>query len=137
MHGFDKVLKEAHRVLKPDGILLIYVPAMSWLRRRKARRGAYPPWQAAKDNLQIFYQFALEPKQVVHQAEESGFELISREQRDGLRGLKVESPRLKKPLDSLTRAPGRAGELARRTLELVLKAWAGHSCQMIFRKKAA
>jgi hypothetical protein len=45
----EELLKEAHRVLQPDGILLVTVPALRWLwGGRRRRRGALPPLQETK-----------------------------------------------------------------------------------------
>ena len=40
--GYDEVIKEAYRVLKPGGFVFLTVPAMSLLRRLKAILGLYP-----------------------------------------------------------------------------------------------
>lgn len=73
--GYDDIAKEIHRVLKPGGHLLMTVPMMNRIRKHKARRGGYPRWNGSRED---FYQFALDPDQVIQHFECLGFTLCYR-----------------------------------------------------------
>jgi SAM-dependent methyltransferase len=86
--GYYPILSEMKRTLKPAGFLFISFPHMSPLRNFKARFGFY-------ENREIFYQFALNPKQVIQDLQALGFTLKAEKAWDGLWGIMDEFPRLK------------------------------------------
>ena len=72
--GYDSILQEAARVLKPGGVLFLTAPWFSPYRQRKARAGAYQVEDSAEEP-DSFYQFALGREEVCAQLEKHGFQL--------------------------------------------------------------
>lgn len=73
--GYDRILAEAARVLKPGGLLFLTAPWLSPYRRHKARAGGYPSADFA-DEPGSFYQFGLGRSEVSAQLERHGFRLL-------------------------------------------------------------
>lgn len=81
--GYDKIISEAHRVLKKDGILIITFPFMSNARKRKKKflpiwENDFPP--------EGFYQFALNLESTITNIKLQGFNLIHKKLQNGTRG---------------------------------------------------
>jgi SAM-dependent methyltransferase len=133
--GFDEVVTEMHRVLKPQGLAFVTFPYMSPLRRFKARIKRYPKWEGAKP--EDFYQFALDHKEVGKKICEAGFQVYSHHTLGKLKGLKDESGG---PVQSLLRRlynyEGRNLALrgTRKALGSSFGAVAAHSILIVFRK---
>jgi SAM-dependent methyltransferase len=74
--GYDAILSEAARVLRPGGVLFLTAPWFSPLRQRKAVAGDYPAvdFDAEPKN---FYQFALRRSEVSAALARHGFEILS------------------------------------------------------------
>lgn len=134
--GYQPILREAARVLRPGGVLFLTHPALSALRRAKARLGRYPRFcgEAAPDG---FYQFALDPRQVAEAAREAGFELLECRPRSGDKGLKDEVAWLRAPLQRLAdyRGPSRLARLTRSAVERLARPWAGHTVVHVLRRR--
>ena len=64
-NGYDDVLKEMKKVIKPSGYLFLTFPAMNPIRKIKAKLGIYPNYNEETENLDEFYQFFLEPNEVI------------------------------------------------------------------------
>ena len=96
--GYDDILKEAKRVIKPGGYLFLTFPYMSHLRILKAKLGLYEELQNNVDN---FYQFILDEKQVRVDVESYGFRLVSRFPHDATKGMKDEISILKPILQKI------------------------------------
>ncbi|MCJ8344409.1 class I SAM-dependent methyltransferase [bacterium] len=89
--GYDPIIKEMTRVIKPDGYLFLTFPHMSLLRKLKGKLSFYSPWKETEENLKDFYQFALDEKKVILDLEQYGFKAIAIKNEDGFKGLKDES----------------------------------------------
>ncbi len=96
--GYNDIMMEMHRVLKPNGILLMTVSTMSPLRQMKSNFNLYPAWEGEKKKIAEFYQFALDPIVIIKNFESNGFELLTKKPYDGFKGLKDEIKIIKKPL---------------------------------------
>lgn len=90
--GYDNIVCETRRVLKPGGYAFVTAPAMSPLRRLKARCGSYATFTGDSFN---FYQFALPQQSVIDRFTAGGFVLVETRRRGGVMGLNDE---LKVPL---------------------------------------
>ena len=74
--GYDAILSEAARVLRPNGYLFLSAPWFSPYRKSKARSGAYEVVDPASEPAS-FYQFALGRREVSAQLAKHGFRLRS------------------------------------------------------------
>ncbi len=70
--GYDEILSEACRVLKPGGFLFLTAPWFSPYRQAKARDGGYKHFQTDAEP-ELFYQFALGRNEVIEQLARNGF----------------------------------------------------------------
>lgn len=134
--GYDPLIIEAARVLKPNGYLFLTFPNFSPLRKLKARWGYYPNMSNAAPEPENFYQFALEHSKVVEVAQKYGFQLEDTVPMNGLKGLKDEIDFLNRPLQSLYDYSGRSYLLRglRYTLTKWSAPWAGHSILLVLKK---
>mgnify|MGYP000966813578 CR=1 FL=1 len=130
--GYQPVLAEAARVLKPGGFLFVTFPHMSRLRRFRGRKGAYPVWPegAATDN---FYQFMLDEYQVITDADQ--FELVERRPFDGVGGLRVELHGWKTREAKPAGPASLAQRLARQALGPLLNSAASPSVLLVLRRR--
>ena len=89
INGFDEILKEMRRVLKPEGYLFLSFPFMSGLRKLKAKHGSYP---LNIKNLKSsnFYQYIYDVQFVLDQFERNGFFLIWKDFINPAKGLSDE-----------------------------------------------
>jgi len=88
--GYDEILKEAKRVIKPGGYLFLTFPYMSPLRKFKAKLGFYPIFKKEKVNVDKFYQFILNAEKVKKDVEKYSFKLCLQYPFDATKGLKDE-----------------------------------------------
>ncbi|TAL50338.1 class I SAM-dependent methyltransferase [Patescibacteria group bacterium] len=133
--GFDEITQEAHRVLKPGGILFLSFPVMSPLRKLKARLGLYQPMQASASR-ETFYEFMLDQKLVTQQLAEQGFALVETYLYDALKGLKDELPLLHIPLQKLYKSKLFVTRGLRFSLTFLVGRWTGHMALLVFRKNS-
>jgi len=84
--GIDKPLKEAYRVLKPEGILIITVPYLNLLRLFKELIHKSNSKKIRKDY--EFYQYAYSKKEIIKKLNENGFEILNVKKYGAYRGLK-------------------------------------------------
>lgn len=134
--GYGKVADEMHRVLKPGGFLFLTFPHLSALRRYKAKRGHYQPFQKHAMNDHQFYQFALNASRVLADFERRGFRLRYQTQTDGLKGLKDEVPKLKPSLQRLYDSPSLIARVAKVAVSQILMPVTGHSAVLVLQKKS-
>jgi SAM-dependent methyltransferase len=93
-HHYDgpaPFLREAHRVLRREGIAMASVPHLHPLRLLKARLGLY---RGHVDGLE-FYQYAFRPGEFTGLMRESGFRVLDVVPYDGFKGIKDEVPILR------------------------------------------
>jgi len=74
--GYDEILAEAARVLRPKGVLFLTAPWFSPYRQRKAHANGYPRMEFQSEP-ESFYQFALSEREISAQLAAHGFELLS------------------------------------------------------------
>lgn len=113
--GYVAALKEAARVLRPGGRLVLTFPALSPLRRLKRALGRYPDDDPSAGG---FYQYALDPAAVAADAEALGFRRLSGGFQGGLTGLASDLGRWRGLVDPL--AESRTRSLAVRALKHAL-----------------
>ena len=90
--GYNDILKEAKRVLKPKGYLFLTFPYMSSLRKFKANLGLYKnfDFNTNKSKDDNFYQCILNAGEVKCDVENYGFKLISKYPFGATKGIKDE-----------------------------------------------
>ena len=88
-NGYHEITHEAHRVLKHNGIFFLSFPAMSPLRKLKARLSWYQPLPR-KIESNDFYEFMLDPNRVIKDLSDQGFSLVHSYSYDALKGIKDE-----------------------------------------------
>lgn len=86
LEGPDSFLKEAYRILAPEGVALISVPYFNYLRRLKARIGCYK----GETNGLDFYQYAFTKAEFTQYLNKAGFKIITWFHYDAYKGLKDE-----------------------------------------------
>jgi SAM-dependent methyltransferase len=70
--GYDDILAEAGRVLRPGGVLFLTAPWLSPYRRYRVRKGGYA-WSDFESEPPAFYQFALTREEVATSLGRHGF----------------------------------------------------------------
>ena len=128
--GYEPIVRECHRVLKPGGFGFFTFPSMSPLRAVKARLGAYAALENPVDEPEKFYQFALPALSVVTALRACGFEILRVRARNGTKGVADEAPALASLLNIQTHL---AAKVARR-ITSYLAPWCGHSTLIVARK---
>jgi SAM-dependent methyltransferase len=129
--GYGAIIKEAHRVLKPGGLLFLTVPSVTPLRRLKIKLGRYE--DSSRAAMERFYQFAFAPGDTEDAICSMGFERIRRRGSGGLIGLRAEVPVLRTLLKPIF-ARNPVSSTIRRGLDLVLGPVSGHTHYFVFRK---
>lgn len=134
--GYDKIISEAYRVLKPDGYFIITFPQISALRRIKILLGIYSSKNQRISDEFEFYQFAFNPLSVIRNLERHGFRLISRKGKDGLKGFKETFPAFKPILQRLYdyRGENYIIRAIRLIINGILSPLCGHMCQLVMQK---
>jgi hypothetical protein len=125
--GYDAILSEAARVLRPAGFLFLTAPWFSPYRRYKARANGYPRSEFSSEP-ESFYQFALGRREVSAALVSNGFKLLSWRGRVSEISMKEDMTALKAQRDWLLGARGSiAKRLMRRAVAASLNSWCGHS----------
>ncbi len=134
--GYDKIVTEAYRVLRPKGYFIITFPQISVLRRIKILLGAYNNKNQETSEGFEFYQFAFNPLSIIINLERHGFKLISRRGEDGLRGFKQAFPVLRPILQGLYNYRGENYMIraVRLIINKLLSPLCGHMCQLVMQK---
>lgn len=133
--GYEAIGREAARVLRSGGVLLLTFPYLSPRRRRRARRGAYSPWSGpgVPDD---FYQFALDHERVTRDFTAWGFRLEDVRPHNGLYGFTQESAFMRTQLRRLS--DYRGGSVVVRGLRKVLSDAldrdSGHAVLLVLRR---
>jgi SAM-dependent methyltransferase len=124
--GYEKMLSEMARVIRPGGYLFLTVPALSWLRRVKAVLHLYPTFDDQKVSVNNFYQFALSPEKLVADLKRHGFVIVTKHFRDGFKGLRDEVPTLRSVWQWLKQNQSFGARLLRAAVDSFAAPWAGH-----------
>ncbi len=109
--GYEPIMAEMARVVKPGGYVFCTFPAMNHKRRKLAHKDGYPSWDHADPALDNFYQFALDPDTVARSFADHGFDVVRRRGVGTLTGWSEESAMIR----------GLTGALAKMPLGLVSK----------------
>lgn len=132
--GYDEILTEMARVLRPGGYAFITFPYMNPLRRLLRRVDYYPPLPA--DAISEFYQFALDYKSVERDMQALGFTLVEKKPLLGLSGFEDTFP-LFQPLFKLLRKKNKLCRGMNFMLSRILEPWTGHMVLLVMKKQAA
>lgn len=132
--GYDDILAEAARVLRPDGLLFLTAPWFSPYRKNKARRNAYRTLDQT-DEVQDFYQFALGRDEVCNSLRKHGLHPEHWRGRASEISMRDDMTKCRRQIDWLL---GSRGSIAKRVLRrLVTKSlnrYCGHSFLVIARR---
>jgi SAM-dependent methyltransferase len=133
--GYEPLLREMVRVLKPGGWAFVSFPFISPLRAAKIRRGVYPLWEdpaTAPDN---FYQFILSPRQVISDFQGLGLEVKYIVFHDATKGIKDELELLKRPLQRIYDSPRIYMRGLKYFIDKIFSPAAGHLALVVFSKE--
>jgi ubiquinone/menaquinone biosynthesis C-methylase UbiE len=125
--GYDSILAEAARVVRPEGFLFLTAPWMSPYRKYKARIGGYPGVDFS-DEPDSFYQFALGRQEVCAQLVRHGFQLLRWRGLVSEISMTEDMTAFKPQIDWLLGSRGSiAKRVARRAIAAALNPYCGHS----------
>ena len=133
--GYDDVVIEMCRVLRPQGYLFMTVPTMSPLRKYLSQKGKYPLWEDANQDVDKFYQFALDANKIVIDFENAGFKLCEMRPYGGLKGFKDEVTFLKPLLQPVFDNQNIFVKAIKIFLDFVFQPIAAHTTLFVFQKK--
>jgi SAM-dependent methyltransferase len=135
--GYDEILAEAARVIRPDGFLFLTAPWFSPYRRFKASRQGYPTADFATEP-ELFYQFALAREDVSTRLARHGFELLSWRGRVSEISMREDMTSCRRQIDWLL---GSRGSIIKRALRIAvarsLDSYCGHSFLAVGRRVGA
>lgn len=141
--GFDEIIKEMNRVIKPKGYLFLTFPHMSPFRNFKTKANLYRIFNNAfykrNDKPKTFYQYALDKSVVIKDLNNAGFNLIYLEQYSGLKGFKDEIFILKFFLKNLFQLiynndRNKLILIIKGFLNKILSRYASHTILLVFQK---
>ncbi|MBF0449950.1 MAG: methyltransferase domain-containing protein [Candidatus Magnetomorum sp.] len=132
--GFDDIVREMYRVLRPGGFLFLTVPEMSKLRQYLAKKGKYPDCSDLTLDREFFYQFAYTPEYIIKTITKNDFIFITHTSLEGVKGFKDESKIFKPILQWLYDHPSLPVKAVKRTLDIIMSPFTGHSGLYIFYK---
>lgn len=130
--GYQDIISEMYKALKQDGVLIVAFPFMSVARKRLVRNLPL----VCEDDMADFYQYALDPDEVISDIKRLGFSLIATKKRNGIKGfIEVHKSEFMEKLYS-DKTPSLIHRVIKRLLGDFL-AWIGfrHSIELVFRKK--
>lgn len=90
--GYDHIVREMLRILKPGGYLFLTVPAMSAIRRMKAVAGFFPKFKEEQIDISSFYQFTFTPEEIQRSIGKFGFQFVERQGWAVYAGVRSEIP---------------------------------------------
>lgn len=130
--GYDPIIAEAHRVLRPGGVMFLTFPAMNGVRARKASAGLYAEWVESEERLSRFYQFALDPQRVSEVCKRHGMDLVERRGIGSFKGIEEEynEPRW---LELIRKLPFGGGVKLGVMFDALAGQRYGHSCLLVLR----
>lgn len=133
--GYDQILTEMARVLKPGGYLFITFPAMNPSRIARSARGYYPAWDSETGSrlVEHFYQFILPVKEVENVLHTLGFTTEVVRYLDGYKGAKDEFATVRRA--SKIAALFGIGRYWQKLMNVVASNRYGHIALLVMRKE--
>ncbi len=133
LKGYHDILEEMRRVLISGGYIFLTFPYMSSLRKFKAKLGLYKEFD--RGEIENFYQFVLDPDTVIKDSEATGFRLVEKGPRSGIKGFKDEVGIFKPLLQKLYDYKGESMWVIgfRFVLDKLLAIFAGHTMFLVLR----
>jgi len=132
--GYDAILAEAARVLKPNGFLFLTAPWFSPYRKYKARAGGYPSVDFLNEP-EAFYQFALGRDEVCAQLVRHGFQLLRWRGRVSEISMKEDMTAFRTQIDWLLGSRGSiVKRVLRRAITIGSNPYCGHTFLAIARR---
>lgn len=132
--GYEQIIKEMERVIKPKGYLFISFPHLSILRKVKILLKFYPAFKKISGD-EEFYEFALDHNKVIRDLEKRSFSLVRKIPQNGTKGLKDEILLLKPLLQKIYDSKNLFIRIINYGLSFILSIFSSHSILLIFRKK--
>ena len=132
--GYDEILKEAKRVIKPGGCLFLTFPYMSPLRKFKAKLGLYPIFKRNKVNLSNFYQFILDADKVKKDVEKYEFKCCLQCPFDATKGIKDEILFLNPILKEVYNSQNIFAKIIRFLISILFSKRTSHMILLVFQK---
>lgn len=132
--GYQPIVSEIKRVLKPGGYLFLTFPHLSLLRRMKIRLGYYPSFINSPDQKDKFYQFALDHNHIIKELESNGFKLVRKTPYAGMKGLKDEAPLLKPWLQKIYDSKNILIKILNYGISFAFAPISSHSVLLVFKK---
>lgn len=134
--GYDPILAEAARVVKPGGFLFLTAPWFSPYRHRKMRAGGYERNDFAKEP-EAFYQFALERQEISRDLARHGFDLVRWRGLASEVSMQEDMTSLKRPIHWLLGSRGSfIKRVLRRLVSRGMDSYCGHSFLAVARRRA-
>jgi SAM-dependent methyltransferase len=133
-NGYEDIISEAHRIIKHNGYFFVTFPQMSLLRKLKAYLHYYPQKDTQGSLNDGFYQFALDPSQVVQQMEAKGFKVESSISLGGMKGLKDEITLFKPFLQKIYDSKNKVAVIVRKLIDISFSWFTGHSHVLVLKK---
>lgn len=131
--GYDKILREVKRVIKPEGYFFLTFPYMSPLRKVKANLGIYKIFSGSLKN-DNFYQFILDAEEVKNNVEKYSFKLILKQSFDATKGIKDEIFLLSLVLQKVYNSKKFIAKGIRFFNSVLFSKVASHSILLVFKK---
>ena len=135
--GYQDILSEAYRVLKPGGYLFLTFPMISGYRQSKINNNKYGIMPNTDKQPTDFYQFALSVESVSKSLQSNGFSVARVDGLSALKGFKeeVNNPLLKKLLTNICSSESLYKKVIAKILSLILPVkYFGHSALIIATK---
>lgn len=132
--GYENILDEMRRVIKPGGYLFLTFPVMSRLRRMKAFCGCYEKWEGNHNNIESFYQFALSENEVISTLSKNGFSYIAKQYTSAFKGFKDEIKIFAPCMQKIYESRSLTAKLVKGISEIILNQISPHMVLMIFKK---
>lgn len=130
--GYDAILSEMARVIRPGGYLFLTFPYMSPLRKLKAILRYYLILPTdTKEIEKDFYQFALPHHPVIKKLEQFGFKVVKQKPIDAIKGLKDE---LHFPFKRLYHSRNFFARVARFGINLLCQPFASHVILLVAKR---
>jgi len=134
-NGFDDIVDEINRVLRPGGYLFLTVPLMSKFRQYLAKKKNYPYISDLKNEKDSFYQFAY-PFEFINKAiTDRGFVLLKYKSIEGVKGFKDEIKSFKKIFQWIYDHPALPIKALKMALDYLMSPLTGHMGFYIFVKQ--